>query len=483
MDSFYRDGNLIRDEYGRERIFRGVNICIKAHKLNTGLKGKSLSEYDLFKTEYGDGFFNAVRGIGANIIRLGITWALIEPSEGEYNIGIINAYKSFIGKCEEHGIYVILDMHQDLFSHKFHGDGAPHWAIDSGIKGKRYLAVWAEGYFYMDSVQQAFCDFWTNKNNIQDKFIRMWKFFSNEFKDCKNVIGLDYFNEPYIHRNGRDVFLSLIQNICKIVYGKDIELDRYFKGNDRIGFLKSVIKIAGMVKTPKRLKYLLSAMDSYDNFKKAVRGLEKYTCEFNEKYYQSFYDKICKEAGLDGRFSLFEHNYYSNLGIPFEIEANADSIYSPHAYDIFIDSPLYDKYSSNERIHMIIDAIAENQKRMNVPVIFGEWGGGAPSGIKWIEHVKYISSLMEEKHWSSIYWAFNYKNSKLADALNIPYPVAVCGDIIEMKTDRDFKIFTLKWKQDKKFDNETVKTEVYVPERGIVKFNSNPGINEITVEY
>lgn len=472
MNSFYCDGSVIRDEFGRERIFRGVNLCIKDHRFNPRLIKREFNEC-----------IKGVREIGADIIRLGITWALIEPKENEYNHEVIKIYKEFVKRCEKEGLYVILDMHQDLFSHRFYGDGVPSWAIDSRIKGKKFLAVWAEGYFYMNSVQQAFYDFWTNKNHIQDKFIRMWKFFSNEFNECENIIGLDYFNEPYLHQNGRAVFLSLIRNMCKAVYGRNVELSHYYEGNDRLGFIKTALKLACIIKTPKRLKYLMSEIDSYENFSKAISGLEKYTCEFNEKYYQSFFNRVSAEAGLDGRFSLFEHNYYSNLGIPFEIKTKPYSIYSPHAYDIFIDSALYDKYSSNERVRLIIDGITENQIKMNVPVIFGEWGGGAPKGEKWIKHIEYVHSLLEERHWSNIYWAFNYRNIRLVDALNVPYPVAVCGNIIEMKTDRSSKTFKLSWEQSKDFDSTEIKTELYVPKSGIVKFDSRPGINEITVEY
>ena len=472
MSRFYRDNCVIRDEYGRERIFRGINVCIKSHHLNSKSMDKS----------FDDDFFEGIKKIGTNIIRLGITWALVEPEESKYNLEIIDAYKRFIKRCEKEGIYVILDMHQDLFSHKFFGDGAPEWAIDKSIKGEKYLAIWAEGYFYMNSVQRAFYDFWTNKNGVQDKFIRMWKFFSNEFKECENVIGLDYLNEPYIHKNGRAVFLTILENVCKIVYGRAVRLEGCYKKNDRAGFLKMALKIAGIIRTPKRVKKLFDTMDSYDNFKKATSGLEKYTKEFNEKYYQSFFDRLCDEASLDGRFNLFEHNYYSNLGVPFEISTKENDIYSPHAYDIFIDSALYDKYSSNERIKVIIDGITENQKKMQVPVIFGEWGGNSPKGDNWIKHIEYISSLLEERHWSSIYWGFYYKKEKHAKALNTPYPIAVCGDIIEIKTDRDARAFTLKWEQNTDFD-ENIKTEVYVPGKSIVKFDSHMGLNEIRIEY
>ncbi len=470
---FYCDNLKIRDEYGRERIFRGVNFLIKEHNAHKNLACKQLLKKKVFKD---------MKAIGVNIVRLGITWAAIEPLEGKYNDDLISALKEFIEKCAEHNIYVMFDMHQDLFSHYFHGDGAPKWAIDPSYSHPKQFAIWAEGYFYMQGVQNAFYDFWTNRNNVQTKFIKMWSHVANSLSDCENIIGFDYFNEPYIHKDGRKVFLTLASNVIKTAYGKDVNFEKYFKkSKDKVGFAKMVLKIHSFIRTKKRLHNLLTIMDSEENFYDAIKGLKDYTTEFNSDYYQPFFDKISKTANKKGIFNFFEHNYYANLGLPFEIEGKENDIYSPHAYDIFIDSPLYNKYSSDNRINCILSEIRKNQLNMNVPVLFGEWGGDAP-GHEWIKHIDFIMGEFEKYHWSSIYWGYNFKKDELNDIFNRPYPVAVCGDIEEIKTDSKNRTFTLKWTCNKDFP-DNVKTEIYVPGKGIVIYENKNGENEFEIKY
>ena len=219
MENFYCDGQVIRDAHGRQRLFRGINICIKGDI--SAKKFRKIIPYSQM--------IDNLISIGANIVRLGITWSVIEPREGEYNDEIIDALKEFIEKCGENGIYVLLDMHQDLFSRYFYGDGAPKWAIDKSIKRKRPFAIWAEGYFYMDGVQHAFSNFWNNKDGIQDKFIKAWQYLADRLDGCGNIIGLDYMNEPYVEKNGRTIFLNLIRNICKTAFNKTIEPEKYFQ--------------------------------------------------------------------------------------------------------------------------------------------------------------------------------------------------------------------------------------------------------------
>ena len=470
---FYCDNLKIRDELGRERIFRGINLCIKEHNANKILVRKRLLKKKVFKD---------MKSIGVNIVRLGITWAAIEPKEGKYNDNLIFALKDYIDKCAENNIYVMFDMHQDLFSHYFHGDGAPNWVIDSSYKNPRQYAIWAEGYFYMQGVQNAFYDFWTNRNNIQTKFIKMWKYVADKLSDCDNVIGYDYFNEPYIHKDGRKVFLTLASNVIKTAYGRDVNFEKYFVNcRDKVGFAKMAIKIYSFIRTKKGLHNLLDEMDGEEKFYDAINGLSEFTKEFNKDHYQPFLQNISNTVNKKRIFNFFEHNYYSNLGLPFEIEPKENDIYSPHAYDIFVDSPLYNKYASNHRINAILSNIRKNQLKMNTPVVFGEWGGGAP-GHHWIKHIDFIISEFEKYHWSNIYWGFNFKNEELKDVFNRPYPVAVCGDIDEIHTDSKNRKFTLKWTCEKNF-SENVRTEIYVPNKGIVPYENKIGYNEIQIEY
>ena len=470
---FYCDNLKIRDDFGRERIFRGVNICLKPHWINENFVHKHLLE---------ESNFQKFKSVGVNIIRLGITWASIEPKEGKYNDNLIFALKDYIDKCAENNIYVMFDMHQDLFSHYFHGDGAPNWVIDSSYKNPRQYAIWAEGYFYMQGVQNAFYDFWTNRNNIQTKFVKMWKYVADKISDCDNIIGLDYLNEPYIHKDGRKVFLTLASNVIKTAYGKDVNFEKYFKSrHDKWGFAKFALKIYSFIRTKKGLHKLLTTMDSEEKFYDAINGLDKFTDDFNRDFYEPFFDNISQSVNKRDVFNFFEHNYYANLGLPFEIKRKTNDVYSPHAYDVFIDSPLYNKYSSDNRVKCILSEIRKNQLKMNTPVVFGEWGGGAP-GHHWIKHIDFIMSEFEKYHWSSIYWSFNFKNKELKDVFNRPYPVAVCGDIDEIHTDSKNRKFTLKWTCEKEFP-DNIKTEIYVPNKGIVPYENKIGYNEIQIEY
>ncbi len=474
MEKFYCDGQIIRDEHGRQRIFRGVNICVK--------KDVSADEFRRFAMK--KDIIDSLKSIGANIVRLGITWSKIESTEGKFNDEIIYAYKEFIKKCGENGIYILLDMHQDLFSEYFYGNGAPKWAVDKSIKSEKPFAIWAEGYFYMDGVQKAFSDFWNNKNGLLDKFINAWRYLAERLNDCVNIIGLDYLNEPYVDKNGRKIFLNIVKNIYKTALGKEITPEKYFElKSDKAAFALMALKIASAVKTKNNLNHILNVMDSKENFASAVKNLEKFTVPFNREYYQPFFDKISNSVKTKSAFGFFEHNYYSNLGIPFEITAGESCIYSPHIYDIFIDSPLYNNYSSNNRVQYIIDVIRENQIKMNVPVVVGEWGGDSQKGTKWIEHIDYVMTQIEKNQWSSIYWSFNFSKNKLINVFNRPFPVAVCGKIKEIHTETGKKKFRLVWEQEAFFENKNVKTEIYVPHKGIVEYNGITGENVFEIEY
>lgn len=460
------DNMLLRDEYGRERIFKGVNLCLKDPNLKPRIVQKWL-DFVLHKSKEN----------GINIIRLGTTWASIEPRENEYNDALIRQLRAFVDECAKKDITILLDMHQDLFtSQGKYGDGAPKWAIDKSIKEIKPLAIWAEGYFYMDSVQQEFYDFWTNKNGMQDKFVKMWVHFASFFDGCENIIGYDFLNEPFPHKNGRKIFLTMLKELIKHNLGVELDLESNFKlTTNRRAFVKAVLQIARVVKTPKRLKGVLNDFERYDTFKYIQRDFAGFIDGFNDVYYQAFIDKMSN--ALDDRAGVFEHNYYSNMGVPFEINASG-KIYSPHAYDVFIDTPMYNKSSPN-RIRVILEQIKKNQDAMKAPVLFGEWGGGCKHGKGWIKHIDYVYSIMEQNKWSNIYWSYQFNNKAFCRIMNRPYPIAICGTIDEYHSDSDTRTFTLKWTQDKEYN---VPNEIYTP-NGIVKINGNIGKNEYQCKY
>ena len=75
--SFTIKDMTIRDEYNRQRIFKGVNICFKGrenqHEIN--------EFFDKFENDksFRDEQYDMLTSNGVNLIRLGFTWAMLEP--------------------------------------------------------------------------------------------------------------------------------------------------------------------------------------------------------------------------------------------------------------------------------------------------------------------------------------------------------------------------------------------------------------------
>lgn len=472
MNSLNCKGTDIYDEYGRQRIFRGVNICLKLKKADLPEVKKQLLKKKVIKN---------LKSAGVNIVRLGVTWASLEESRGEYSAELADILHKFAKRCEKEGIWLMPDMHQDLFSHYFHGDGAPEWAVDHSLKRKTQLAVWAEGYFYMNGVQRAFADFWEDKNNIQQDFINCWKFLASSFSDCSNIIGCDYFNEPYPQSGGRELFINILNGISKIA-GKNADFHSCFYHNrEKAGMVIAVLKIISALKSQAGFKKLMKAIDDEKNFPLLIDGKDDIIADFSKNYYQPFFERISKEVNCG--LNIFEHSYYSNLGIPFYIDTPENSVYSPHAYDIFVDSPLYNRYCSNNRISYILGRIRENQLKMNVPVIMGEWGG-IQNGAKSLEHIDFIMNIFEKYQWSSIYWNMRFDDKKLLSVFNRPYPVAVYGKIEKIHTDCENRKFTLIWYQPKPCKQYSKQSNIiYVPGKGMTCFCGAAGKNKIEIEY
>lgn len=144
-----------------------------------------------------------VKEWGMNVIRLVLIWEAIEPEPGKYNGEYIDAVEALVSAAGERGIYVILDMHQDMFSRYLNGgcgDGAPSWAIDPSIPQDKpandeRCIDWVNG-LNDKNVLRAFDSFYANVNGVRDHYISMWAHIAQRFGDHPAVIGYDLMNEP-----------------------------------------------------------------------------------------------------------------------------------------------------------------------------------------------------------------------------------------------------------------------------------------------
>lgn len=476
MNSITVDGLRFRDEYGRERIFSGIN-CVDKGK--PGIIFKTKRKYTQpIKEKYIKDF----KKFGFNLVRLGFTWEAAEPRPGEYNDEYLNTVAAVAKALEENGIYFYLDMHQDLYSPALGADGAPEWAtITDGVKSERRWFIWAEPYFAGKAVSNAFSHFWRNDEvygkGLWEHYLEMWKHVIKKFDGNTALVGYDFLNEPFPPAEDENIFALLIERAVELLNkadGKESEMlgiNEIIKENgQRKGLKKAVIKTVQAIGSVSRLKKLGKILSSREGFSEIGMAGADLIREFDKKYYTPFIRFMAQGVRQETNHGimLLENSYYSNLGIPYcadpiEYDGVREPLqaFAPHGYDLLVDSPLY-KYANANRTDVIFNQHKISQNRLQMPVIVGEWGGSS-KGTRWHAHIKHLLSGFEENLWSNTYWCFTpklFKKKSLGiNVISRPYPQAVCGDIISSKYNRENDIYTLIFEQKADF---TVPTEIYL---------------------
>ena len=214
MERIVTEKRSFVDEYGRERIFYGVNIVDK----------RKNSEDNKFGFNIDDKLLDEMTSRGLNLIRLGTTWSMIEPEPGSYNDEYLDDMYRIFDLCAAHGVYILFDMHQDLYSPRCYGDGAPDWAtITDQYDPKEPKLVWAAGYFWGKATQRAFDNFWNNREyngkGLIDYFAAMWQHVAARFADHPALFGFDMLNEPFLGSDGGKLFKKLISTAVGTVIG------------------------------------------------------------------------------------------------------------------------------------------------------------------------------------------------------------------------------------------------------------------------
>ncbi len=448
MEKIRTLGKTLVDEYGRERIFNGINVCDKgAYDENEKIRH--------YNYEWDDQMLADFKKQGINIIRLGITWDAVEPEQGKYNDEYLDAVRRMLDKCEQYGIYAYIDMHQDLYSGWGNGpgDGAPAWACHTDkYTYKNPKLVWAESYFISKATHRAFDNFWDNKYGVQDAYKKMWVHIAEKLDGHPALFGYDVMNEPFLGKDGGKVFFKLIRSVV----GTTLTDKRISK--------KKLLKEA---LTKGRAVHVLDLYTA-DIFSKIVNKAAPLVNKFDAGRYMSFLDTTAKEIRKVSKDPILfiENSYYSNLGIKFDGrpitvdgKREENQLFAPHAYDLMVDTPMY-KYANNGRVKAIFDRRKKEQDdTLDMPLLVGEWGGTS-DGTDWLHHIEFLLALFDSYKWSNTYWAYHNGliGSPLWEVLHRPYPRAVTGSIESYKHDRDANTFTLTYTQDKEF---SVPTEIF----------------------
>ncbi|EDO44690.1 predicted protein [Nematostella vectensis] len=199
------------DPDGRERFFHGSNVVVKHFPWHPELEGfapGTFSEQDM----------ELMQSLGLNVLRLGYMWPGVEPTRGKYNETYIEVIKKIVTLSAKYGIYVLLDMHQDVMSRKFCVEGFPNWAANPGnarnfpeplhapykIDPKTGYPSdedcakfpWAS-YYATEAASVAFQNLYNNTDGLRDSWAAFWAKAALTFRDFPSVIGYELINEPW----------------------------------------------------------------------------------------------------------------------------------------------------------------------------------------------------------------------------------------------------------------------------------------------
>jgi len=183
-------GTWLTNSAGQVVIMHGFNEVIKVAPYEPSAVGFSDD----------DAAFLAANGF--NAVRLGVDWAGVEPEPGVFDDSYLASLQQTMQTLQDHGIYVILDMHQDDYSSAFGGEGAPAWATETGGLSNPTNTSFQLNYFLNPAENHAWDAFWSNADapngvGLEDDYAQMWEHVANYFKGDSDVVGYEIMNEPW----------------------------------------------------------------------------------------------------------------------------------------------------------------------------------------------------------------------------------------------------------------------------------------------
>lgn len=441
-------GTQFVDENGRTIILNGIN------HVNKNPKQGYLSDND-------EMLFKQFKDWGFNCVRYGINWDGLEPEPGKINENYLKEIDKRVAWAEEQGIWLILDMHQDLYGRKF-GNGAPLWAtLDENLPHETG-EVWSDAYLVSPAIHKSFDNFWKNAPapdgiGIQDHYIFVWTMLAKRYAKSPSVAGFDIMNEPFMGSEAQHVFPKLLEGYAFVLA-------------TQTGKQSAEAELAAMWGNEAQRVEMLAQLNNKEIYGSILDNAYEIVSTFEQGPLSTFYQRT-RDAirAVNKRQILFlEHNYFCNLGvrssftIPVDVKGIKDPLcaYAPHGYDLVTDtegaaSP------GEQRVELIFSRIFEAGEAKGVPTIVDEWGAFYMGENKYLTPARQIITLFEKAQVGQTYWSYWNdidKQDYFKDVLTRMYPMATNGRLIAYKNDFANRSFICEWEESK----SNVPTRLYV---------------------
>jgi len=441
------------DPMGREMIFSGVNLINKSPDTDYFC---ALAQKD----------FENLRKAGFNVVRLGIIWDGLEPEPGVFDERIFDCLDERIQWARENGLYVLLDMHQDLYSVEY-SDGAPKWATITDGQPHYKGHIWSDSYLISPAVQTAFDNFWKNTPasdgvGIQDHYANLWKYIAERYANDTIIIGYDLMNEPFPGSPANNYMPAMIEAYAKIIIASGKEVP------DQQELMEAW-------SSPESRAEILLTLQDTNLYKQVIFAVREMNQQFEQGPLSDMYQKVTRAIReVDTNHIVFlEHSYFSNPGVPSSIlhvkdengKVDRKVAYTPHGYDLVVDTKAYTNASSS-RVKFLFDQADATSRRLNMPMLVGEWGAFPGKNEAFAAQADEILRQFERFNCSHTYWAYSesIESYPYFEMLVRPYPRAVAGTIIAYANNPGKKTFSCFWKED---DSIRASSAFFIPSASI----------------
>ncbi len=423
------------DPMGREVILSGVNLVNKSPD----------GDYFCALTPK---VFENLRNSGFNVVRLGIIWDGLEPEPGIYDEKMFDCLDERIQWARDNGLYVLLDMHQDLYSVKF-SDGAPEWATLTEGKPHYTGHVWSDSYLISPAVQTAFDNFWKNTPasdgvGIQDHYANLWRYIAKRYAYDTLIIGYDLMNEPFPGSAANNYMPAMIEAYAKILAASGKKIP----GPDELMQSWSV---------PENRAEILLTLQDTNLYKQVIFSTQEMNRKFEQDDLSAMYQKVTQAIReVDTNHIVFlEHSYFSNPGVPSSLIPVKDKngkvdkkiAYAPHGYDLVVDTEAYTNASSS-RVKFLFDQAEATSKRLNIPMLVGEWGAFGGKNPGFANQSDEILRLFEKYKCLNMYWAYSegIESYPYFKMLVRSYPRATLGTLLSY-SNQPGEVFSCVWEE------------------------------------
>lgn len=179
-------GEHLVDELDRAVLLHGVNNVDKEPPFVEPGDGLTITAEDA----------DLLAHHGFNLVRLGVQFSGLMPSEGEIDHAYIDRLVGVVDTLAERGIYTMLDNHQDSLSPAWGGNGFPEWSIRARPAPGESNPGFPMNYL-MASMNAGWDEVWHDTHGVVGHLGDALGALAAAVNGHPGVMGLELLNEPW----------------------------------------------------------------------------------------------------------------------------------------------------------------------------------------------------------------------------------------------------------------------------------------------